>query len=77
MTNPAEPAAYLIDADQFARLRAISSRLHAGTDRERDEGHKLWLVLNAVRDLGAISEAEWSALADTRAGGWPIKEEPR
>lgn len=35
---------YLIEQDQLDRLRAISAALHSLSDRERDFGHKLWLV---------------------------------
>lgn len=38
----------IIDADQFAKLKRITSQLHGGTDQERDYGHRLWLVLTDV-----------------------------
>jgi hypothetical protein len=41
-----KPTAYLIDGEDFAKLRALADALHAGNDEERDAGHKLWLVLN-------------------------------
>jgi len=28
------------------KMQAIHTRLNGGTDRERDEGHKLWLLHN-------------------------------
>jgi hypothetical protein len=28
------------------KMQAIHTRLNGGTDRERDEGHKLWLLYN-------------------------------
>jgi hypothetical protein len=28
------------------KMQAIHTRLNGGTDRERDEGHKLWLLCN-------------------------------
>ena len=43
-----EPVGYAIDADDFKRLRKIERELHAGTDRERDFGHRLWLILNDI-----------------------------
>lgn len=43
-----EIVAYLIDADTFNKIRSLEQTLHAGTDRERDAGHKLWLALNAA-----------------------------
>lgn len=41
-----EPVAYLIDVETFNKLRRMEQELHAGTGRERDYGHKLWLALN-------------------------------
>jgi hypothetical protein len=41
-----EPCAYLIDYDEMGKLRDIQEQLHSGTDRERDFGHRLWLILN-------------------------------
>lgn len=37
-----------MDEDQRLTLRGIERRLHAGSDKMRDEGHKLWLVLNQI-----------------------------
>ncbi len=39
---------YFIEPEELAKLRAVSSTLHAGSDRERDAGHKVWLVVNAI-----------------------------
>lgn len=39
----------IIDADQFAKLQRIASQLQGGSDRERDYGHRLWLVLTEVK----------------------------
>jgi hypothetical protein len=36
---------YTLDDHDWAKLRDIERRLHGGTDRERDEGHKLWLLM--------------------------------
>ena len=36
---------YALDVDQMAKLRKLASELHGGTDRERDYGHRLWLLL--------------------------------
>ena len=48
MDNPSkEPEEYWwVDADDVRKLREISAGLHMGTDRERDYGHRLWLVLD-------------------------------
>lgn len=56
---------YLLEDVQLERLQAISNRLHNGTDRERDEGHRLWLVLNAVRELD-IEESTLEQAEQTR-----------
>lgn len=42
------PVAAMVDEDQLASLRGIEQRLHAGSDKMRDEGHKLWLTLNQI-----------------------------
>ena len=45
---------YVLEDEDFDRLRAIQARLHGGSDKMRDEGHKLWLILNKVEDIGKI-----------------------
>ena len=45
---------FFFDEDQFKKLRKLQSQLHGGTDRERDYGHRLWLVCNEVEDFQAI-----------------------
>ena len=42
---------YFIEKEDFAKLRAISDRLHAGSDAMRDEGHKLLLALKAAHKV--------------------------
>jgi hypothetical protein len=44
---------YAIDVDDFNKLRKLSDTLHSGNDKERDLGHKIWLILNVV-ELNAI-----------------------
>lgn len=44
---------FVFDEEQMAKLRAIQARLHAGTDKERDEGHRLWLLLNQAVEFAA------------------------
>lgn len=39
---------YLLDEDTLAKLKALHRALHGGTDRERDFGHKLWLLCNDI-----------------------------
>ena len=49
--------AYLLDEDQLAKLRALSEQLHNGTGRERDYGHRLWLVLGEIEKQPFEEEA--------------------
>ena len=37
---------FFVEKEVFEKLREIEKRLHGGSDAMRDEGHKLWLVLN-------------------------------
>lgn len=46
---------FLVDEDQLSALRLLQSQLHAGTDHERDYGHRLWRILN---DIEAQSREE-------------------
>ena len=39
---------YFIEKEEFEKLRAISNRLHGGSDVMRDEGAKLLLALDAA-----------------------------
>lgn len=48
---------YYISKKDLDILRDISKRLHSGSDRERDEGHVLWLI---------VSEAETAPVKDDR-----------
>ncbi len=36
--------------EQLAALRAISDRLQSGNDKERDEGHRLWLIIKQIKE---------------------------
>jgi hypothetical protein len=40
--------AHLIDEDQMANLKRLCEELHGGTDRERDYGHRLWLIYQQI-----------------------------
>jgi hypothetical protein len=42
---------YFIEKEEFEKLRAISDRLHAGSDAMRDEGCKLLLVLDGMNKV--------------------------
>lgn len=39
---------YALEEEYVAKLAKVSRELHAGTDRERDFGHQLWLILAAM-----------------------------
>lgn len=45
----------LLDEDAVEKLRKLAAELQAGTDRERDYGHRLWLVL---KDAPVVDEKE-------------------
>ena len=59
--NPAAPGAnpddmhavigYVVEPEDVVKLTIISNQLQSGTDRERDYGHRLWLILTKLRDL--------------------------
>jgi hypothetical protein len=36
--------AYLVDEDCLTKLSQLYKVMHNGTDRERDYGHRLWLI---------------------------------
>jgi len=40
---------FVLDDDQIRNLWAIAERLQGGNDKERDEGHRLWVILNQVK----------------------------
>lgn len=42
---------YLVEPEDVVKLTVICKQLHGGTDRERDYGHRLWLIINTMRDL--------------------------
>jgi hypothetical protein len=41
---------YVMWPEQLAKIKEICDRLHSGSDAMRDQGHRLWLVLNEVKD---------------------------
>ena len=53
-----EIAYHMVDPDDVAKLRRLSSQLHGGTDRERDYGHRLWLIVNKIEALGVPERSE-------------------
>ena len=60
--------AYLLDEDQLAKLRALSEQLHNGTGRERDYGHRLWLVLGEIEKQPFEEEARGGLTSLFRSG---------
>lgn len=47
---------YLLYAEQLAKLKAIADRLYGKSDRERDEGHRLWLILHDIEDQPLVDQ---------------------
>ena len=43
-------AIYAIEKEQLEAIRAIADKLHAGSDKERDLGHKLWSIISQVEN---------------------------
>ena len=43
---------YLVDEYQLRKLRELMLQLQGGSDRERDYGHRLWLLLNDIEETG-------------------------
>ena len=41
---------YRVDGEQLELLRKLQAELHNGTDRERDYGHRLWLLVCRIED---------------------------
>ena len=63
---------YFVEKEAFEKLRRIEQRLHGGSDAMRDEGNKLWLVLNALPKVelfahGEEWDTEWSS--EKKEGG--------
>ena len=46
----------LLEEDEVEKLRALQKELQGGTDRERDLGHRLWLVLNRAPVVDMVDE---------------------
>jgi hypothetical protein len=58
MTTSDTSKLYYIEQGQLDKLRTLSDQLHGGSDRERDYGHRLWLVLGEVQSQPVINLAE-------------------
>jgi hypothetical protein len=41
---------YYIELIDVVKLRQIASRLMLGNDQERDEGHKIWLIIQSIEN---------------------------
>ena len=37
---------FVLSEDEVEKLRAICFTLHSGSDKMRDQGHKLWLIID-------------------------------
>lgn len=42
--------AFVLDSDQLKKLWDIAARLQGGNDKERDEGHRLYLLVETIRN---------------------------
>jgi hypothetical protein len=51
-TFSADPI-YFIDDDQLRKLRRLADQLQGGSDRERDYGHRLWLLVSEIEKQSA------------------------
>jgi hypothetical protein len=40
---------FVLDAEQLKKLWDIATRLQGRSDSERDEGHRLWLLVETIR----------------------------
>lgn len=66
---------YFVEKEAFEKLRQIEQRLHGGSDAMRDEGHRLWLVLNDLPKVELFDQGEgvfWEvcdALIEKKEGG--------
>ena len=60
---------YLVEPEDVVKLTVICKQLHGGTDRERDYGHRLWLIINTLRDLagGGMIMLRWCCRAVVRS----------
>lgn len=66
---------YLVEPDDVVKLTVISNQLHAGSDRERDLGHRLWLLINNLRDL-PVTEGDLKPTSRYACGFCGCTEEP-
>lgn len=50
MSNPNVIVGYIIEPSDFEKLEWVISKLHSGTDHERDLGHILWCIAEYIKD---------------------------
>lgn len=50
--------AFYVEAEDLKQLQILSDQLHNGSDRERDYGHRLWLIVSRIRDLPVTHMSE-------------------
>lgn len=48
---PKTNTVYVLEEGDIQKFRNIVDSLNGGTDRERDFGHRLWLILNNLSEL--------------------------
>jgi hypothetical protein len=70
VSDPNRIIGYGIDADDFATLRKMAARLCGGTDRERDEGNLLHVILSRTEATEVRVSDMTELLAD--AGTKPL-----
>lgn len=57
MSNLTKEVAYFaLEPHQLKKLFDLSDQLHSGSDKERDYGHRLWLVLMEVVEMPITKE---------------------
>lgn len=45
------PIGYIIEPEELRKLVQMAIRLNGASDRERDEGHKLDLIVHRIKEL--------------------------
>lgn len=76
-----EELIYTLTSEEMRKLRAICAQLHGGSDKYRDIGHRMWLVLGEIEGTGedaslSMSETsqEWIAYLRELADAQTVKQ---
>ena len=56
---------YLIEPNALKQLRKIADELQGGSDKERDIGHRIWLLVNNTEPIRASDLNYTGALPGT------------